>query len=555
MANSSTASPVQPTKYLSDDDFATSGIQNYKLFCDEICQPLLAAAKSGPPELYAWLGKTNEIVTTGGLEVPPPPMSCVRDTGHGLHVIASPWANMAIMEDSDIHADFACEFDLPRRDRNPTPSEKAADLEHQDRYFSAEILAHIFLSYRVTYIQRKHADTPEEETILANAWVLATARACRELIRLTDFALLSNMSFAVVCCIVDLGAHLVDDIWPAALMTPDRVDAAERGLTSDADDEPSISFDDYEHLGFLPLVLPCNRCASSLPTSEHGRPRICTFARRDANPGPRVCLACLKTNEAKHCLLAFCPAVVPKRITIVISDSEESDSPVAVARSPPGPPPARSTVHSRKRKTNVVGLPPPKRGKMTLEAMLEPTPQKLPPPKKRTLTRRGPSTPLVASSDLPSVRSTGLRRTSNESAVSSRDDALLPPSIHPSPRPISPSPPPLSPSNSAGSSFAPTHHPRDATSTVSGETIDVPLVDLEALVTYYESLQSLQGLIDVEGAARRSRDVIETARRALGDLANLQEQINLRRRYLASLQGDLAEADTDLANTESNAQQ
>lgn len=91
-----------------------------------------------------------------------------------------------------------------------------------------------------------------------------------------------------------------------------------------------------------------------------------------------------------------------------------------------------------------------------------------------------------------------------------KQDGQVPASIRASCPPISLFPPPLSPSDLGSSSFGPTHKPRDTPSTTSGATIDVPLIDLDALVTYYESVQSLQGSIDMAGAGRRSRDIIET---------------------------------------------
>lgn len=82
--------------------------------------------------------------------------------------------------------------------------------------------------------------------------------------------------------------------------------------------------------------------------------------------------------------------------------------------------------------------------------------------------------------------------------------------------------------------------------TSSEATITVPLVDYEALVTFYESLVNLEGMTGAPRAARRGRDAVDAARRALGEhdaalrsigaaqseLKKLNEQIAAHRREL-----------------------
>lgn len=200
------------------------------------------------------------------------------------------------MKGTGVHPKFAAEFDIPK-----PPISLANSLEREARCFSAEILTQIFLSWRITCVQTRYAASDEERKRLEDGWVYVSARAIRELIRISDFERLSNMSFAVVCCLVNLGVHLLG-IWPAALMTSARIDAAVRGFTTTKTKAPSINFDDYQYLGFLPFVLPCNRCASSQKSTRQGRPRICTFGGRDDS----VCLACRKAGKGSQCNLVFC---------------------------------------------------------------------------------------------------------------------------------------------------------------------------------------------------------------------------------------------------------
>lgn len=216
--------------------------------------------------------------------------------------MCSPFALGTFLSSSSVDRFFASEFKVREQDEDRLEEVERDEL--RERYFSAQVLGQVFLAYRVVKVQVKHAASVNEKRQLVDAWFYASSRALSMLVRPGDFAVCSNLSFAVVCCVVDANLHC-QTAWPASLMTADRVVAALRGLNETATKEESIDFGLWTLLSCLPLVRACNRCAASQDPKKYGRPRICTYAPCEDGSSVTSCLACVKGAKTSECSLLF----------------------------------------------------------------------------------------------------------------------------------------------------------------------------------------------------------------------------------------------------------
>lgn len=224
-----------------------------------------------------------------------PPSPCVVNG----NVVASAFVPLSFFPPKNVASFFASEFDQPQEGAPPIAEE--LEDERRDRQFSCYVLAQVFLAFRITHHQSQYS-TREDRGHLLDAWFFMAASALCMLVRPGDFALLPNLAFAVVCCIVEGGYHM-QKVWPASLMTAERVDAAQRGLKRIGKHEISINFNDWTAMSCLPLVRPCNRCAAS--QRKNGRPRICTFEPRGEEKKVVSCLACVAHAKSSECELLF----------------------------------------------------------------------------------------------------------------------------------------------------------------------------------------------------------------------------------------------------------
>ncbi|KZV95174.1 hypothetical protein EXIGLDRAFT_707727 [Exidia glandulosa HHB12029] len=482
-----------------------------------------------------------------------------------------------------VHKHFCSEFAFP----DPSPS-KEDHHERNARWFSTQTFAQIFVLYRITHLQVESAKTKRD-----------------------DFELMSNMSFAVACCIVDAGFHGMLNLWPAALLTPERLAAAERACTETAGHKRSVSFDDFLYLGMLPFVLPCNRCSASL------------------GPGKdQHCLACRKSGKTNHCSLEYCDdlnedleapsegASEPFEVEEESGDkdnedgkdNDENDSEdeeevaQSVARESAGPSAdllAGTVSLMRKRKTQGSSPPAPATKRRKTAEKAAATPKKTMSPMKKDDKKKSPvkkddpkatspakkddkkttspakkdtkatppakkdesksvpkklslkdssrknsvsfeqpeETPEVSSSALPREFSAAAASTlaaKMSTAAASARRTTMPPPAPPAaaaaevcsrhtwsgPLELSRVQPPLS--GMSGGIFMPGSPAATATfalnaATSSGATVEVHLADLEALVTFYESVSNLFGLTGVSRAGTRARSAVDRVRQSLDE--------------------------------------
>ncbi|KZV77898.1 hypothetical protein EXIGLDRAFT_693965, partial [Exidia glandulosa HHB12029] len=318
MGQDGTIAETGPDAVSTADQAAKSGRGRYKDWRKDVSEPLLEALKNGPAALSEWLSLTCEKAARGSLDPPTaPPEPCVVDG----EVVCSPYALLTFMTTTKVNGYFARELNLPSDDEER--GEMAA--ERKERYFSARVLGQVFLSYRIVYAQMAH-DKGSDDKKLLDAWCHAPARAVWELVRPQDFDTLSNLSFAVVCCVIDAGLEIGSE-WPASLMTAERITTARRALRRTKKMKESVNFASWEHMSCLPLVRACNRCAASQVKSQ-GRPRICTFIPREKGEEYDVvsCLACTKARKAGSCKLLYVKdSVVEEEVESEDSDDEEDE--------------------------------------------------------------------------------------------------------------------------------------------------------------------------------------------------------------------------------------
>ncbi|KZV78021.1 hypothetical protein EXIGLDRAFT_784408 [Exidia glandulosa HHB12029] len=594
-------SPTIGVDYVDDAQLATSGYHKMDEWIREVVEPFRVAVKENSAELATWLHTACEVAVAGCTEAPSAPHSlCVEDG----KVIGSAFVPLSFMKAEKEASLFAVEFEQPR-EKDPPIAEELAD-ERRDRQFSSLVLAQVFLAYRITKVQVQSTDKKDQK-LLVDAWFYASARALRDLVRPCDFALLSNLCFAVVCCIVDADHHL-NTVWPASLMTADRVLAAKRGLNAAGKHTISINFDDWATTNCLPLVLPCNRCAASQDMKKNGRPRICTF---DPGDDDRVvsCLACGINGKSGECTLMF---VKDSAATVedVESDSSEDEkeeeevvaSTVGSAKGVPADlptadlyAPMREFLAENKRKVSETAeWSTPKKPKVDEKA----SPSKKSPAKRDKAAFKTPdkvtaAAPARAAAPAPpaptgasrastfassDVDMRGLTREYNKGAASSLSFALsrAKPNGGPSspPRPaqaksqdggqVLPNHPAADPDceHALGAPDEPLLMPGDAhrtasfalnTATSSEATITVPLVDYEALVTFYESLVNLEGMTGADRAARRGRDAVDAARRKLGEHDDVLRSIAAAEAELKKLNEKIAAQRRELEGGEKTA--
>ncbi|KZV78634.1 hypothetical protein EXIGLDRAFT_708919 [Exidia glandulosa HHB12029] len=88
----------------------------------------------------------------------------------------------------------------------------------------------------------------------------------------------------------------------------------------------------------------------------------------------------------------------------------------------------------------------------------------------------------------------------------------------------------------------------------SGATITVPLVDYESLVRFYESWKNLEGMTGVSRAARRGREAVDDAYRALKDKDEALRSIGAAELTLKRLQEKIEACRRELGSTEKETQ-
>ncbi|KZV79244.1 hypothetical protein EXIGLDRAFT_707402 [Exidia glandulosa HHB12029] len=273
-------------EYVADDKLAQSGSARYTEWKREVVEPLKRALMDSEPELGDWLATTCEKAVQGCLDPPTAPGGPCVVNGE---VVCSPYAIPTFISSGKVSRSFASEFDLPADDEPEIPPNEAS--ERTERYFSARVLAEVFLSYRIVLAQLVDAGSKEKRA-LRDSWFQASVRAACDLVRPAHFAILSNLSFAVVCCVVDSGYEM-QSVWPASLMTQDRIRAARK----------RVDFDAWARMSCLPLIRACNLCAAS-QGKKQGRPRICTFIPAD-DKSIVSCLACTVSGQKSACKIVY----------------------------------------------------------------------------------------------------------------------------------------------------------------------------------------------------------------------------------------------------------
>ncbi|KZV78637.1 hypothetical protein EXIGLDRAFT_783497 [Exidia glandulosa HHB12029] len=591
--------PTMDVDYVEDSALAESGYDQLGKWTAEVVEPFREALDKSSAALAEWLRTACANAVAGSVDAPGrPPSPCVVNGD----VVASAFAPLSFFPPSKVASFFASEFGEPENG----PEELKVERLH--RLFSCHVLAQVFLAYRITDMQIMYGND-DEEVPLFNSWFFMAARAVCWLVRPGDFALLPNLSFAVVCCIVDAGFHH-QRVWPASLMTAERVDAAQRGLRRMGKHERSITFADWAAMSCLPLARPCNRCAASQVTKK-GRPRICTFQPR--GDGSVVsCLACVKNGKSSECQLLFVKDASPKaedgesEPSDKEEEEEEEEEEAVVASTSGTAKPAAGALPNKelfagmheflaqnKRKASAEEEPSTPKKHKIMEVVLTPlrkvddkTSSASRSPVKATVKtsdKARPARQALAPLDRSAPRHASRRSTAGSSEMDtprltldegaaawlssalSRAKANTPPLSPPQPveaksqeaREVLPDRPAAASlsGHSLQAPKEPIFMPGDAhrtaafalkAATSSDATITVPLVDYEALVTFYESLVNLEGMTGVDRAARRGRDAVDAARRKLGEhddvlrsiaageseLKKLNEQIAAHRREL-----------------------
>ncbi|KZV79245.1 hypothetical protein EXIGLDRAFT_707403 [Exidia glandulosa HHB12029] len=578
--------------YAEDNEFA--GFERYKEWKRVVWKPFREALDASDPALAEWLDETCSNAAEGRITRPrAPPLPCVVD---GM-VVCSAFAVNSFLETSSFDRCFASDFALPGEKEKKLPQEE--EDERRNRYFSARVLAQVFLAYRIVVEQEEHTASGKDRDSLIKAWVLASAKALTELVRPDDFAVCENLSFAVVCCVVDAEVHK-DKVWPASLMTADRVADALRGMKATGTHAESIDFEAWKFLSCLPLVVACNRCAASRD-GKNGRPRICTYAPAKDGDAVVSCLACSKNNKSSGCRLQY---------VTNLEDSEGEEGEEVTAEMSPEERQASDTLpkadpfHSmkaflagtkrkasddfeagapKKSKANDKASPGTVFGSIAAAARATPTARmsKKSPSKDKHSARAaamaGRSRQRSTAAE-PDLHMRGLSRDYDEREAATLASAMsrvvsdarassatggvgpghpaTPPDAQADYGPLQGSmvEPYRANSTAVGSEsiFMPGGAKRAAilalnAASSSGATITVPRVELESLVTFYESMTNLEGMNVVSRAARRGRDAVDAARRTLNENDRGVRSIGAARETLKKLEEDIEVCRRELA--------